>query len=430
MALFGAYGTPNFSRTSSTGGTLTLHRIDWPGIDVLQVFGDGTTSTANDVTLQKAIDSLGSTQGTLWLSPATWDITDDLTFAATTALAIPSGAILDITAAKTVTANGPVLAGPYQIHSGSGTFTYAGLGIEYGKWASGGTNSVTVEDLTVSDDLTVADDAAVGGDLAVTGNTTLTGTLGVTGNTTLSGTLSVTGAITATGGNASMRGYKSGLIVSYKDSDEITVGGGAVEIGDVVYRLESSTDLQLTGMGVDETWYVYVTAPASGLTLSVSELSTSKTSPTWDDAKAGYYNGSSRCIFLLTTTDASVVRPFNSDGHTVLYQYHLVDASSSAPSTTWTDVTLSAPTFEDLVVITQMLGQYVNVSDTNFRWRKNGDTTTTAHVTAFVHSSGRFDSTWLPVIVDSSAKIEIAWLNATTNQIDIYTHGYVIPRGM
>lgn len=68
--------------------------------------------------------------------------------------------------------------------------------------------------LAVAGTSTLTGNVSMGGTLGVTGNTTLTGTLGVTGISTLTGavtmvsTLGVTGAITATGGIASLFGYR------------------------------------------------------------------------------------------------------------------------------------------------------------------------------------------------------------------------------
>ena len=68
-----------------------------------------------DTTLTAAITALGSAHWTLNISRGTWVIDADLTFAANTCLKFEGGAVFDIDANTTVTINGDVDAGLYQI---------------------------------------------------------------------------------------------------------------------------------------------------------------------------------------------------------------------------------------------------------------------------------------------------------------------------
>lgn len=125
--------TKTFSRVNSTGGTDTMTLVG-NVVDALAVFGAGTAYTW--ATLNAAINTIGSASCTLEIAPGTWTVTDDLTFPATMTLRFPQGASFSITAAKTVTINGQIEAGPYQIFSGSGTVTLAALErIYFGHWA-------------------------------------------------------------------------------------------------------------------------------------------------------------------------------------------------------------------------------------------------------------------------------------------------------
>jgi hypothetical protein len=111
--------TRTASRVDATGGTVTgLNFGD--EVDVLQVFGSGTSRTST--TISTAIGRLGGANATLLFSTGTWTITDDLTIPSNCTCHIPPGSVLEVASGKTLTINGYVQAGLYQIFSGSGSF--------------------------------------------------------------------------------------------------------------------------------------------------------------------------------------------------------------------------------------------------------------------------------------------------------------------
>lgn len=114
-----------FTRSTSTGGTGTYRKFDWPGVDVLQAYGSGTSRTL--ATLSTAAGAVGSSNDvTFWLSPGTWTITGDLTLTDNIALNVPPGAVLSISSSKTLTLEGNITAGAYQIFSGAGSVVFGG----------------------------------------------------------------------------------------------------------------------------------------------------------------------------------------------------------------------------------------------------------------------------------------------------------------
>ena len=115
-----------FTRASSGGYTLTLHKMDWVGVDALAVYGGGVN--ANDTTLSSALTGIGTSADVkLFLAPTAWAIDDDLTITENITMVIPAGAVLTVASGKTLTIHGPVEVGSYQVFAGSGD-TKFGLG--------------------------------------------------------------------------------------------------------------------------------------------------------------------------------------------------------------------------------------------------------------------------------------------------------------
>lgn len=92
-----------FTRATSTGYTITLNKIDWPGIDVCYVFGGGVTKTSTVVA--EAVTAVGTTEKVeLYLGRGAWPVTGTLTIPANITIHFAIGAYF----------------------SGSGTVAYAG----------------------------------------------------------------------------------------------------------------------------------------------------------------------------------------------------------------------------------------------------------------------------------------------------------------
>jgi hypothetical protein len=163
--------TRTFDRSTSTGGTLSQNKVG-EVVDILEVYGSGTAYTLS--TLSSAIDRIGtSNQVGILLQPGTWTITDDQTVPSNIHLIFPPGASMSISNGKTLTINGGVIAGPYEIFSSTGTIDGTPTAIKDSNWVNG----------TVTDSATWAvqidSDVTLGGTLAVTGATTLSSTLAV-----------------------------------------------------------------------------------------------------------------------------------------------------------------------------------------------------------------------------------------------------------
>jgi hypothetical protein len=124
FSLWDGGSTKTFTRETSSGYDLTLNKVDWPGVDVLQVYGGG--AARNDASISAAVSATTGLKVPLWLSPGTWTISNDVSFEAGTIPIIPPGAILTISSGKTLTFAGTTIqAGGYQIFSGAGEIDFA-----------------------------------------------------------------------------------------------------------------------------------------------------------------------------------------------------------------------------------------------------------------------------------------------------------------
>jgi len=111
-----------FTRSTSAGYDITLNKIDWPGVDVLAVYGGGVNRT--DDTISDALTAIGTSNKVMvWLSPGTWTFNENVDWSSYTNVFfhIPPGVTISHGA---YTINMPNIdAGWYQIFSGTGTAT-------------------------------------------------------------------------------------------------------------------------------------------------------------------------------------------------------------------------------------------------------------------------------------------------------------------
>lgn len=243
-----------FTRSTSTGGTQTLlsPSAGTGAVDILAVYGSGTNRTL--ATLNSAISSIGSNNAAILFSPGTWTITDDVTIPANIGIIPVVGAVLSVSAGKTLTINGDIWPYDAGFFAGAGTTTLTGatkttsytntIGtvttdtISEETAAAGVTiDGVKLKDSEVYTDVinekTAATGVTVDGVLCKDGSITATG--GISGysntqnSTNVGGGYQVLGAIT-TGTNNSVFGYQSGTAITEGVGN---VGVGSQSLNDV-----------------------------------------------------------------------------------------------------------------------------------------------------------------------------------------------------
>ena len=122
---WGGNATKTFARRTSDGGSVTLHRVH-NFVDVLQVYGDGTTPA--HTTLADAIVGIEGQECCIELAPGTWPVTANLTIPSTITVYLRRGATFSVSAAVTLTLSGPVIAEESTWYSGAGTVVYTAGG--------------------------------------------------------------------------------------------------------------------------------------------------------------------------------------------------------------------------------------------------------------------------------------------------------------
>jgi len=126
--------TSTFTRATSAGYTITLNKIDWPGVDVLAVYGGGVNRT--DDTITTALTAIGtSNKVAVWLSPGTWTFNENVDWSSYTNVTFqaPPGVLISH-GAYTINIPNPN-AGVYQWLSGTGAETFSGSVKEvYPEW--------------------------------------------------------------------------------------------------------------------------------------------------------------------------------------------------------------------------------------------------------------------------------------------------------
>jgi len=104
------------------------------GYGVTEVNALAYGSAYDDVTIQAAINGIGSDERTLIIPIGTWSIDSDITVPENINLKIVKGAILTITTGITLTINGSFEAGLYQVFDCVGTGTVYNLKLVYPEW--------------------------------------------------------------------------------------------------------------------------------------------------------------------------------------------------------------------------------------------------------------------------------------------------------
>lgn len=110
-------------RKSSAGGVVIGLRFG-DEVDVLSVYGNGVNR--DNITIQNAIDAIGSDVVTLKFAPGTWSIKANVTVPSTMANRIPAGVTFDVDSGITLTFSGPVIRDYVTWTSGLGTVTEDG----------------------------------------------------------------------------------------------------------------------------------------------------------------------------------------------------------------------------------------------------------------------------------------------------------------
>jgi hypothetical protein len=309
---------------------------------------------------------------------------------------------------------------------------------------------------------TIRGTLGVTGTSAFTGNVTMAGTLNIGATTAIAGCLdedamgsnSATNVATQQSIKAYVDTAVSGVAVdvdllagflsrprfSYNSTTAIYINSGRYHLlgtaqGENIYKWDSQLTYTFTGLTASAWQYLYIDDSAladSTTALTASEFTNSTTPPTWDASECGWYNGADRCICAFLTNSSSQILSFYHDGGRYMgFGNQVTNVSAGDPDTTWTDATLSMPTFATRAQITIRNNRPVN-DEIWILWRTNGQVGTTGHLATGDTANGGVKNSTNTIIVttDANQKIEYKFSASSDNDAYIYTDGYYLPRGM
>jgi hypothetical protein len=114
--------------------SVTSLAVTVPWIDARD-YHTGGYNAYDDAAITAALSAVGSSEKTIFLAAGVWKISNPLTIPSNVTLKFEHGAILNISATKTVTINGPIEASISQIFSGAGKVNLGSLVKEaYPQW--------------------------------------------------------------------------------------------------------------------------------------------------------------------------------------------------------------------------------------------------------------------------------------------------------
>lgn len=119
--------------------------------------------------------------------------------------------------------------------------------------------------------------------------------------------------------------------------------------------------------------------------------------------------------------------PFALDGNQWLSSGDPIafDVSAATPSSVWTEYSISVP-LAQTYAIGYLLAVYSN-ADASLKYRKSSTDSTNGRSVAFVGANSRTSSASIQLETNSLNKIWLKWDTATTNSINFYTIGFVLP---
>jgi hypothetical protein len=256
-------------------------------------------------------------------------------------------------------------------------------------------------------------------------------------------------AATSTNSVYSMfKGYLRRAKFTWKDADEIYINSGMYHysgVSEQIMIIESQLTFQFgsAGSNADSTdlcandiFYLAIDASVveSGTTtvLSAAMLSATTGTPAYSQDKLGYYIGNDRVIAgFLTNTSSGVSEFFHDGGDFFGYAGQIEDLAATDIDTTWTDVTLTGPSFAQKFNCSFVVYSAVENLKSAY-WRTNGQVATTGHTYyQWSAANGHYQSPAFSVVTtDSSQKIEIKHSASDSSTSAVYTHGYYFPSGM
>lgn len=400
-----------------------------------------------DGDLAAAIAAIGATERTLIINVAPDTLTANATTPSTLHAHWLKGCVLDIDT-YTLTFNGPLTAGKYQLFEGTGTIAGAQNHLFIpDDWFDG------AETVTMTTSISAGDKTQAIATLGITAtgaeiNTVADGISATAAeiNAAIVGLTAIAAELNTVADGAAAKNSHVHIQqeayysifqrsqFSYNDVDQIDCGAAQYVCKDkYAYWVTAITTVATGAGGGADIWYLYLdySAITSGTPITNSELIWSTTAPTWNTTYRQLMNGDDRCIFAVRTIVAtSAIAEFFHAGDTVIYADNITAFSIADPTTSFVDLDLSAsvPGFATEAILTGSLF-YVDGTSTA-SWRTNGQSGTVGHVWGQVPAAATNNSVNTFIVITDSAQVIEHKISANNNTVQIVVNGWKFPIGM
>ena len=238
--------------------------------------------------------------------------------------------------------------------------------------------------------------------------------------------------------------YTAGQVIrpkfGYSSTTAITIGAGAYHhsgtteqtvswASQLTFTLGSGgSNSGSTNLGANQWHYIYIDDSAvvtlGSSTLTAAEFINTTTAPTYSHSKSGWYSGNDRCILAVRTGGSSTILTFDCSYDTWAFSDEVEDLTPTDIDTSWTDVTLTVPSFAYKVPVHCT----VHTAAGEFFHRVNGSSVSNGAVLVACESPD--GGTTNVVFVDSSGIFEVKGGASDTSKVQVSTIGYFFPEGM
>ncbi|MCP4151721.1 MAG: hypothetical protein GY757_28515 [bacterium] len=161
-----------------------------------------------------------------------------------------------------------------------------------------------------------------------------------------------------------LKGLIRGALVTYKDSDEITVQTGYGDCNGSYWKISSDMDVSLSSvlpMGED---FVYIYIDDSASSYPTPTIIGSTAEPSWSTTEFGFYSGDDRCIGAVWSPDSSAtILPFEgtAEGSYCYNSVIAIPAENVEPNGEWNTVETTAYSpVNSTEILTRVYGSHLN----------------------------------------------------------------------
>jgi hypothetical protein len=219
---------------------------------------------------------------------------------------------------------------------------------------------------------------------------------------------------------------------TWKDADEIYIGGGAYSVSGTIARINAQLTSPAIAAGGTDYHYLYIdySAIPSGGVIDNGDIYWSIIEPAVDNLKLGWYHPTStddRCIFAVRTVTNDILE-FRHNGDYVSFDDLLVVEAATNYGTSFSaSPAWPAPIFSDRVEATFFLDAAGEVNNASFSYRPTGSSASDGQR---IGATDESFSEWIykhrTVILGTGKTIDIKQVDVTP-EITSWMEGFYLP---